>query len=191
MEKVLIQPHLNYRLRQIKFSYDSISGKFDISMKYDEFKFYMIVTIPNGVEALIILPDNTQYNVTTQGGYKYVCNVPQSIIAPYSVDTPIFEILENENATNVLRAIVPYIYDSAMGETVDTLYDTIRHYCNFNGVSQEVVDRCQEELAKVKVFNYTSPDDDIPTDTPIEPTDNTDDVNSKSYLKKFNYLVFV
>ena len=63
----------------------------------------MNVSIPNGVEALIILPDNTQYNITTQGEYKYECNIVANIIAPFSVDTPIFEILENENAIKVLR----------------------------------------------------------------------------------------
>ena len=159
-------------------------------MKYDEFKFYLDVTIPNGVQALIILPDNTQHNETKQGKYTYVGDIPQNIIAPYSVDTPIFEILENENATNVLKEIVPYIYNSAISETVDALYDTVRHYCHFNGISQETVDRCQEELAKVKVLNYSSPDDDIPTDEPIEPTEDTDDDHSKSNLMKFNYLVF-
>ncbi len=66
------------------------------------------------------------------------------------------------------------------------------NYCHFNGISQATVDRCQEELAKVKVLNYTSPDEDIPTDEPVEPTDNTDtdDDNSGFALKKFNYLVF-
>ena len=171
-KKVLIQPHLNYRLKQIKFSYDSVSGKYDISWKYDEFKFYMNVSIPNGVEALIILPNNTQYNVTTQGEYKYECDIVANIIAPFSVDTPIFEILENEDATKVLRTIVPSIYDSSMGETSDTLYDTVRRFSHLNGISQETVDRCQEELSKVKVLNYTSPDEDIPTDIPTDtPTD--------------------
>ena len=152
----------------------------------------MNVSIPNGVEALIILPNNTQYNVTTQGEYKYECDIVANIIAPFSVDTPIFEILENEDATKVLRTIVPSIYDSSMGETSDTLYDTVRRFSHLNGISQETVDRCQEELSKVKVLNYTSPDEDIPTDEPtdpIEPTEETDTDKSRSALIKFNYLV--
>ena len=157
----------------------------------------MNVTIPNGVEATIILPDNSIYNAT-KGEKRFECDINQSIIAPYSIDTPIFEIFENENATNVLKEIVPNIYRSATGETIDTLYYTIRHYGKLYGLSQEIIDKCQEELSKIKVLNYTIPDEDIPTDTPTDdptdeptdkPTDKPTDDSSSPIIIKFNYLL--
>ena len=193
-KKVLIQPHLNYRLKQINFSFNSISGKYIISWKYDEYKFYLNVSIPNGAEAMIILPNNTEYNVTN-GEYKYECDMIKTIIAPFSIDTPIFELLENENATKVLIELLPDIYDSASGENSDTQYSSIRQVSEgaFSGISNEILEKCQEELSKIKVLNYTSPDV-TPTDTPTdEPTDEpfnpTDDNHTQFTLLKFNQLL--
>ena len=184
-KKVLIQPHLNFRLKQVNFSYNSVRGKFVVSWKYDEEKFYINITIPYGVEATIILPDVVEYNVT-HGDYKYSCYIDEKIIAPFSIDSPIFEILENENATKVLKDLLPSIYNDAIGEGADTPYRTIREVVTqpFSGISEEIMNQCQEELAKIKVLNYTSPD--IPTDGPIEPTD---DEHSQSMSMKFNQLV--
>jgi len=181
-KRVLIQPHLNFRLKQVNFSFNSISGRFDISWKYDEFKFYINVSIPIGVKALIILPNKVVIN-NTQGENKYECDIDEKIIAPFSVDSPIFEILENENATKVLKEIIPSIYNDAIGEGSDTQYRTIREVANqpFSDISEETLDKCEEELSKIKVLNYTSLD--IPTDTPIEPTD---DDKFNSNLMKFN-----
>ena len=184
-KKVLIQPHLNFRLKQVNFSYNSVRGKFVISWKYDEEMFYINITIPYGVEATIILPDVVEYNVT-HGEYKYSCYIDEKIIAPFSIDSPIFEILENENATKVLKDLLPSIYNDAIGEGADTPYRTIREVVTqpFSGISEEIMNQCQEELSKIKVLNYTSPD--IPTDSPIEPTD---DEHSQSMSMKFNQLV--
>ena len=63
----------------------------------------------------------------------------------------------------------------------------------FFGITQEVMDKCQDELGKIKVINYTMPDD--PTDTPIDPTDDptdhtdSDDHKGKSNFMKFNSLI--
>ena len=151
-KKVLIQPHLNFRLKQVNFSYNSVRGKFVVSWKYDEEKFYINITIPYGVEATIILPDVVEYNVT-HGEYKYSCYIDEKIIAPFSIDSPIFEILENENATKVLKDLLPSIYNDAIGEGADTPYRTIREVVtqHFSGISEEIMNQCQEELSKIKV----------------------------------------
>ena len=99
-KKVSIQPHLNYRLKKIKFSYNSISGRYGISWRYDETKFYINITIPNGATAKIILPDNTEHDVNI-GAYQYECNIDQKILTPFTIDTPLFEILDNEDGNKL------------------------------------------------------------------------------------------
>ena len=185
-KKVLIQPHLNYRLKKINFSYNSISGKYDISWKYDEFKFYLNVSIPNGAEALIILPNKTEINVL-QGKHEFSCDMDEKIISPFSIDTPLFELFENEDALKVLNEIIPGIYYVATGENIEMQYSTIRLLSTqpFIYIPQELIDKCQEELSKIKVLNYTMPDE-IPTDTPVEPTE---EERSKSNLVKLNLFL--
>ncbi len=170
-KKVLIQPHLNYRLKKINFSYDSISGKFEISWNYDENTFYLNVKIPNGVEAKIILPDKKEINVG-QGEHKYECPIIENIISPFSIDTPIFELKENEDVKNLLIQISPALYYITTMENSDYLYNTIRQLGEdpFIGLGQDVIDKCQEELPKIKVLNYT-----IPDETPSDPDVPSDD----------------
>ena len=55
----------------------------------------------------------------------------------------------------------------------------------FFAIKQEVIDKCQEELSKIKVLNYTTPDID-PTDEPYDPTD---DPGDKAEFMKFNSLI--
>ena len=186
-KKVLIQPHLNYRLKKINFSYESVSGTYAISWKYDEYKFYMNVSIPNGAEGKIILPNSTEYNVGP-GEYNYEYNIDGKILAPFSLDSPIFELLANEEANKVFMELLPIIYYMATGENEEMQFGTIRELKDtpFIGMTDEMINKCQEELSKIKVLNYTSPDDEIPTDSPIDPSD---DGQSKSSLLKVNNLL--
>ena len=194
-KKVVIQPHLNYRLKKIKFSYDSISGKYEISWKYDEYKFYLNVSIPNGAMATIILPNNTEFSVG-EGDYKFESDMNEKIIAPFSIDTPLFELLENEDANKLIRELLPSVYHSATGENSEMLYNTIRQLGNrpFSGITQDTINKCQKELAKIKVLNYTSPDvtpsDDTPSDIPSDiTTDTTDGKKSEASLLIYNLLL--
>ena len=85
-KKVLIQPHLNYRIRKMNFEYNSISGKFEISWNFDEEKFFMNVTIPNGVQAEIILPDGSS-EIAEKGINHYECTLNETIYTPFSIDS--------------------------------------------------------------------------------------------------------
>ena len=76
----------------------------------------------------------------------------------------------------------------AIGENEEMQFGTIRELKDtpFIGMTDEMINKCQEELSKIKVLNYTSPDDEIPTDSPIDPSD---DGQSKSSLLKVNNLL--
>ena len=187
-KKVSIQPHLNYRLKKIKFSYNSISGRYDISWRYDETKFYINVTIPNGASAKIILPDNTEYDVNS-GAYQYECNIDQKVLTPFTIDTPLFEILDNEEGNKLLSQLIPTIYYMATGENTEMLYGSIRLLSTqpFIGLTEEQLNKCQEELSKIRVVDYKIPDVIPPTDD--TPTDESTDKNSKSNFLKNNQFV--
>ena len=95
-KKVLIKPHINYRMKYINLKYDSISGTYEISWKWKNNKFEMNVTIPNGCKAKIILPNNKIYYVSS-GKYYYKCDLNEKII---SKDTSFKESMENNEDNN-------------------------------------------------------------------------------------------
>ena len=150
-KKVLIKPHLNYRMKKIDFSYDSISGKYEIFWKWIDKKFHLDVTIPNGTEAEIELPNGDKFNVK-DGKYHYECDIDKKIYAPFSIDTVLLEILKNEKATEIVKKYVPKIYASATGENEENKLYTIRNYLvPMFDTSQEQINKCQEELSKLYI----------------------------------------
>ncbi len=205
-KKVLIQPHLNYRMRKMNFEYNSISGKFEISWNFDEEKFFMNVTIPNGVQAEIILPDGSS-EIAEKGINHYECTLNETIYTPFSIDSPLFEILENKEGNNVIRTNLPVIYYMVMGEYEEMKYGSLRLLSEqpFVGITEEVLQKVDEELKKIRVSpdedddptdQQTDTSTDAPTDVHTDqssddPTDKTQEPVNSSFLVKFKLFIFV
>ena len=80
-KKVEIKPHINYRIKNIDFSYNSISGKYEIKWKIENNIFYIDIIIPYGCEALVELPNREKYNLK-EGNFNYNCKVDNNILMP-------------------------------------------------------------------------------------------------------------
>ena len=81
-------------MKNIKFCYESIRRRFEIGWKYVEVKFDIDVNIPNGVEAEIILPNGGKKEIN-EGKNHFECLLNKKLYSPFSVETPLFEILKN------------------------------------------------------------------------------------------------
>ncbi len=147
-KKVLIKPHLNYRMKEIDFSYDSVSGKYEIKWKFFDKKFHLDVTIPNGTEAEIILPNGEKLNIQ-DGKYNFECDLDKKIYAPFSIDSPLLEIVNNEKACEIVKNCAPNIYELATKNEENKL-NTIRFYSMFTNYKEQI-NKCQEELSKLYI----------------------------------------
>ena len=149
-KKVIIKPHLNYRMKKIDFSYDSISGKFEIFWKWKDENFEMNITIPNGCEAQVILPNGKIDNVTG-GYYHYKCELDKSIYSPFSIDTPIIDLIKNNEENKIVKELLPQIYEaieSNDGFKINSI-KTANSLPNF-AYPIDTIKRCDEELSKIK-----------------------------------------
>jgi alpha-L-rhamnosidase len=188
-KKVLIQPHINYRLRKVDFSYNSISGKIEISWNFNnESDFNMNVTIPNGVEADIILPDDSKIESVKKGTYHYNCKLKETIFNPYTVDTPLFEIMENEEAAKIISQDLPKVYYMMIGDNQEMKYGSIRTMVGqpFLGVTEDQLEKLQKKLSKIKINpedDEGGDDDDEGSDTTVPSDDNI------SNILKFNIII--
>ena len=193
-KKVLIQPHLNYRMRKINLEYNSISGKFEISWYYDDSNFYMNVTIPNGVEAEIILPNGTDLKNVGKGTYHYDCDVSENITSPFTIDTPLFEIIKSEEARNLLAVKVPAIYNLMMRENEEVMYSSLRLLSDspFVGFSEPLLMEIDTALRKIRV-SPSDDDDDEPSDEPSDEASDepSDEPTDKSDKKKWIIVLVI
>ena len=150
-KKVMIKPQINYRMKKMKFSYDSISGRYKIYWKWLDNKFIMNISIPFGTEAEIILPDGQNFNVTG-GNYTYECDINKNIYAPFSIDTPIIDILNNDNCVKIIKDLLPDIYNEAIKTNnyikINNIRNVNRLY-NFN-YPINIIEKCDEELLKIR-----------------------------------------
>ena len=148
----MIKPHLNYRMKSIDFYYSSISGKYEISWNWNETKFEMKVVIPNGCMAEIILPNGDTHNATS-GRYHYEFELDKSIYSPFSIDTPIIDLIKNKEASQLIKDLLPQIYVAATTEGNDGF--------NVNSISSanllpnfeypaDTIEKINKELSKIK-----------------------------------------
>ena len=151
-KKVLIKPQVNYRLKNVKFTFDSISGKFEICWKCKDNKFYLDVVIPNGVVAEIFLPDKKSFNATG-GKYNYECELDSKILIPFSIDTPLVDIINNKEAIQIVKETLPQVYEMATGENDEFKIENIRHLSSLMMFveTKEKVKKCDEELSKIRL----------------------------------------
>ena len=150
-KKVMIKPQLNYRMKSIDFSYESVSGKYEISWKWNDIKFEMNVSIPNGCRAEIILPNGDTHN-SSAGKYHYEFELDRSITQPFTIDTPIIDLIKNEEATKIIRRLMPQIYATAVESKEGFKINSIKTASSLPNFlyPEDTIKKCNEELSKVK-----------------------------------------
>ena len=151
-KKVLIKPHLNYRMKKVDFSFNSVSGKYHISWKWKDDTFILDFTIPNGCIANITLPNGSTHHNVTEGTYHYECGINRNIYSPFSIDIPMIDILKNKEGTKVIKKILPKIYSLLNKEKDNFKMESIKsanllYKLNY---TKGILKQCNEELLKIK-----------------------------------------
>ena len=150
-KKVRIKPHLNYRMKNINFSYQSVSGKYEIFWKWIDTRFNLIVTVPYGCQAEIILPNGMVHNVN-DGKYNYECDINRNLYSPFSIETPIIDLMKNKEGIQIIQKLIPKIYEKAIQKDdqikIHSINSAISFY-KFNYTS-DIIKKCNEELSKIK-----------------------------------------
>ena len=152
-KKVLIKPQVNYRIKKIDFSYNSVSGKYEISWKWKKNNFIIDFTIPNGCIANITLPNGSTHINVTEGKYHYECSLNRNIYSPFSINTPIVDILKNKEGIKIINKFLPKIYSKVIRKNDDLKIKSINDinlFPEFN-YTKDIIKKCNEELLKINL----------------------------------------
>ena len=111
----------------------------------------MNVTIPNGCEAQIILPNNETYSVKG-GKYSYECQLGKNIYSPFSIDTPIIDLIKNEDAYRILKENLPQIFKSIKDKNEGFEVNSISSANLLPNLASppDTIKKVNEELSKIK-----------------------------------------
>ena len=110
-----IEPHPNYRMRKIKFSFDSPRGVYCVEWEIRNGKFVLFADIPAGCFADVVLPGGEKQKVGA-GHFEFSIKAPEYLIRPFDLNTPNIDILSDKNAREALRDCLPQAYSMVTGE---------------------------------------------------------------------------
>lgn len=149
-----IEPHPNWRLKEIAFGYDSPSGRYEVGWNLNTQKntFSLIATVPAGCRATLRLPDGSE-EMLSAGRHERVISAPEALIHPFSLDTPNLDILNCPAAAEYVKKYLPRAYAFLTGENAEFLVENGRFLMALPmfGVSPEDGAAYEEALRKLTV----------------------------------------
>ena len=117
----LVQPHFNYRLKKIDFSYRSPVGTYAVSYRVGKDGCVRAeITVPAGGEVVLRLPGATEERLTAG---VYVRHTPKNdaLVHPFSLKTPNLDVIKNPEGRRALQEILPRAYAFVTGENPEFL----------------------------------------------------------------------
>ena len=117
-KKALIAPKIDGRLRHAAIAYDSPAGKWEVKWRIeDSGEATLEIVVPEGASAHVVLPDHPEHyeEDVTGGTYGWSWRPTVDYLHPYSIDSRMMDLLDNENAAAVVREHVPALYYACQG----------------------------------------------------------------------------
>ena len=76
----------------------------------------------------------------------------KNIYAPFSINTPIIDILNNEYASKVLKKYLPQIYDEAIKKNNNIIINNIQNLNSFYGFNYTIktIEKCNKALSNIR-----------------------------------------
>ncbi len=146
---VKIEPHPNYRMKNIRFEYNSPSGKYSVEWRINKDNTFLLeCKIPPYCEAEVIMPDKKAYTVK-EGTHTFVSDTDFN--HPFSLDTPISDLVKNEKTASLMRKMLPQAYAMVTGENEEFLTKTPRFFfLPMFGASPATLEAFGDELKKIE-----------------------------------------
>ena len=135
-KSVVISPKFNFHIKDFDFCYRSVSGEFKIKYNVDKVGGIKLqVTIPYGVKATLIV--NGKQQQLNFGTSIFELPADDKLIHPFSVDSTIFELMNNEYASAVFDSVFPKLFDYIRSNPSGMEGFTWRERCALDSFSME------------------------------------------------------
>ena len=153
--KARIAPQINHRLQAVKFSYESVSGRYVSNWKVNADSTVTVhVEVPFGCEAVLVLPGTNGEEIALTAGvfdrtYQPDCNYRQK----YTMESRLEEMAEDESALQILKEDMPLAYgmiESRDGENLGMSLNELQTMF-FMGFNPAMVQKAAARLCMLMV----------------------------------------
>jgi len=152
-KNAVIEPVFNYRLRNLNFSYDSPSGRYVINYNIlSDGNVRMEIVVPYGASATLKLKNRSDRKLSA-GKHEITYRPEQELIAPFSADSAVCELLQNERTAAVLKKYVPILFMFLSTQDIGLSGESLRYITSVEAfkVKDEIVSKIDGELRAIRI----------------------------------------
>ncbi len=151
-KKAILAPHPDGRLHYARIRYASAAGTWYLSWEIkDDGMIRIRAEVPEGCEADVVLPDKAEdssFHVTT-GIYDWSYMPLRDYLHPYSIQSPVLDLLENEDTRAILKEELPGWFEEVSGKVHEDQVKPVRD-CFYNKTKEDM-ERTDRKLRAVRV----------------------------------------
>ena len=117
-KKALIAPHISGRLHHASIRFDSPAGVWETGWCIAEDGAVTLkLTVPEGAQAHVILPDHPENRTEDVGAgkYEWTWMPTKEYLRPFSTDCRMMELMDDPNAAAVVKEMVPPLWEICQG----------------------------------------------------------------------------
>ena len=117
-KKALIAPKIDARLKHAAIAYDSPAGKWSVAWRLaGDGSATLQLSVPEGACAHVVLPDHPDgLEADVAGGeYSWTWQPVKDYLHPFTADSRMMDLLDNEAAAAVVREHVPDLFYACQG----------------------------------------------------------------------------
>lgn len=156
-KKASIKPAVNSHLRFFKCSYESAHGLYRVEWKINkDGDIDFLIEIPIDCSAVVELPfypNNEKMELIT-GVHEFHYKPTQDVKSKYSKQSLFYDMVDDEQAMNVIKKISPMLFNILKSGDVDCLYENLETLKEmfFLGFTPEMIKQLTKELTSLSDF---------------------------------------
>ena len=157
--RVKFAPQLTWRLNHLKYSYDSVSGKYTSEWEIlPDGRVRVRFTVPFNCTALAVLPGKGGKNGKDGGEIELTAGVYENTYMPdtdfrlkFDEKTRLEELAEDERALDILKKELPMLYGMATGDDPESRNFVLGElrYMGYLGIDREALERVIGEVSGI------------------------------------------
>ena len=153
-KRARIAPNIDGRLRHASIAYDSPAGEWKVQWRITENgEVTLEIAVPQGASAEVILPDHPEGHTeeVTGGTYGWSWKPTRDYLHPFSIDSRMMDLLENDEAAAIVREHVPALFYACQGRDNELRVMQPMQVANVMPLDREAIGKMDALLRSVSI----------------------------------------
>ena len=153
-KKVKISPSVDYRLRYLKGSYDSVFGSYKVDWEIlKDGNLHVKIEVPFDCSAVVVLPYNEDKKEIEVGPglHEFNYKPTRNLLAKYTTKTLFIDMVHDEEAMNIVKKTSPMLFHMMSSDNEDFVHENLESLKSmyFLGFDSATIEKLINELTSI------------------------------------------